>query len=1297
MATILLSAVGAAVGSGFGGSVLGLSGAVIGRALGATAGRAIDQRLLAGGADPVETGKVERFRVAGASEGTAIARLWGRARLAGQVIWSSRFQESTSNTGGGKGTSSAPASTSYSYSVSLALALCEGEARALGRIWADGIEQNLTSLNVRFYPGSETQLPDPKIEAVEGAGAAPAFRGVAYVVIEDLDLSRFGNRVPQFSFEVIRPAQGELAAPYLDIASSLKAIALIPGTGEYALATTPVYFEDAPGSVRTVNTSTLSGLSDIDLSIDQLRAEMPSVKSVSVVVSWFGSDLRCSNCTIRPKVEQTAQDAVGMPWTISGLTRSAAQPVPQLSGAPVYGGSPADVSVVECITALRQAGRDVMFYPFILMDQLPGNTLPNPYNPADLQPSLPWRGRITTSIAPGLAGTPDKTAAAASEVATFFGSALPSQFAISGTNVTYTGPVDWGYRRFILHYAYLCVAAGGVDAFCIGSELRGLSQIRGPSHSFPTVQALCTLAADVRAILGPNAKITYASDWSEYFGYQTGNEVYFHLDQLWAHPAINCIGIDNYMPLSDWRDGEFHADAAFGSIYNTDYLQANIQGGEGFDWYYDSPEGVDAQLRKPISDGAYGEDWIYRYKDLRSWWTNQHFQRINGVRATVPTVWTPQSKPFWFTEFGCAALDKGSNQPNLFLDPKSSESALPRASNGHRDDLIQAQYLRATLDYWSKAANNPTSAVYADKMVDTSHCFAWAWDARPYPAFPANSAKWSDGDNYARGHWLNGRSSNQLLSAVVAELCETAGVDALDASGAHGIVRGYVVSNLSTARSDIQPLTVFGGVDGFEREGLLKFQGRSAYGAAPISQTTVALHAGLDGSVAFSRQSEAETIGRLRLSFVQADGDFSVRTIEASLPDETLDVTSSNEFPLLLTSAEARNTAERWLSEARTARDTIRLALPPSKLFIGVGDVISVEDQQYRVDSAETSEVQLLSATRIHPGLYSPGEDIEDPLIYQSVSTPAPIYPIFLDLPLLSGDELPHAPHFAVVASPWVGTAALWSSSSDAGYTVTSLIERGATFGVTQSQLSVERPGLWEKGAALRVKLTSGSLSSSGANDVLSGANTAFIGDGSADNWEVFQFQTAVLVGTQTYDLSNRLRGQAGSNGIMPSVWPVGSQFVLLNDAVQQLNLASSTRGISRHYRSGLASLGYGDPRVVHQELAFAGIGYRPYSVAHLELAGTIGNPISVNWIRRTRIDGDPWTESEVPLGEDRERYSVRVRQGATVLRSVEVTSPAWTYSPADQATDGAAPNATIEIAQISDRFGPGPFVSAVL
>lgn len=158
MATILLAAAGAAIGSGFGGTVLGLSGAVIGRALGATLGRVIDQTILGAGSDAVEIGKIERFRLTGASEGAPVTRAWGRVRLGGQVIWATRFQETATESGGGKGGGGAK-TTQFSYSVSLAIALCEGEIRRIGRVWADGNEIATNTLNMRIYKGQEANCP----------------------------------------------------------------------------------------------------------------------------------------------------------------------------------------------------------------------------------------------------------------------------------------------------------------------------------------------------------------------------------------------------------------------------------------------------------------------------------------------------------------------------------------------------------------------------------------------------------------------------------------------------------------------------------------------------------------------------------------------------------------------------------------------------------------------------------------------------------------------------------------------------------------------------------------------------------------------------------------------------------------------------------------------------------------------------------------------------------------------------------------------------------------------------------
>ena len=553
MATIVLAAAGSAIGGAIGGTVAGLSSAVIGRAVGATLGRVIDARLM-GGSEPVETGRVDRFRVTQGSEGEPVARVFGRMRVGGQVIWASDFLETSSTTRhGGKGSAPGRDVTSYSYSVSLAVGLCEGEITRVARVWADGEELDLSSVAMTVYTGTNDQMPDPLIEAIEGAGQVPAYRGTAYVVFEDLPLGQFGNRIPQLSFEVVRAEDRDSPTHGADLAQIVEGVALIPGTGEYTLATSPVYMNRGAGDKQPVNLSSAAGGSDLQASLDTLEAELPRARAVSLVVSWFGNDLRCGSCTLRPKVEQKLADG-SMPWGVSGLTRAAAEEVPTGDNGAVYGGTPADAAVIEAIRDMRDRGQRVMFYPFILMEQLAGNSLPNPWTGEDGQPVLPWRGRITTSLAPGLAGSPDGTAAADAEVAAFVGTAQASDFTVTEGQVTYTGPEEWSFSRFILHYAALCAAAGGVDAFCIGSELRGLTQIRGAqvdgAAGFPMVAALRGLAAEARLLLGADCDLGYAADWSEYWGYQSPEgDRYFHLDPLWADAEIDFIGIDNYMPL----------------------------------------------------------------------------------------------------------------------------------------------------------------------------------------------------------------------------------------------------------------------------------------------------------------------------------------------------------------------------------------------------------------------------------------------------------------------------------------------------------------------------------------------------------------------------------------------------------------------------------------------------------------------------------------------------------------------------------------------------------------------------
>ena len=577
---------------------------------------------------------------------------------------------------------------------------------------------------------------------------------------------------------------------------------------------------------------------DIEASLDQLRAELPAVESVSLVVSWFGDDLRCGRCTLRPAVEQTVEDGDPMPWRVSGQGRVGREGHEPHRRAAGLRRDACDASVLQAIARLKALGQSVMFYPFILMDIQAGNGLAGSLD-RRRRSAARCRGAAGSRSTgrPGRPGSADKTAAAADEVDAFFGAARAVGFpAATATAVSYHGPDEWSYRRFILHYAHLCALAGGVDAFCIGSEMRSLTQIRDGARSYPAVRALRAAGRGrarrssgrtSRSAMPPTGRST--SGTSRPTGRAT---CIYHLDPLWAHPDIDFVGIDNYMPLSDWRDGLSHADAAAGSIYDLDYLTRNVAGGEGYRLVL-CRRGRARRRRTDCRSATAptASTGCSATRTWSSWWSRPHVNRLGGVKAAAPTDWVPRSKPIWFTELGCPAVNKGTNQPNVFHDPKSSESFFPYHSNGSRDDFIQYRYLQAMFAHWSDPANNPPSDRYSGRMVDMARAHVWAWDARPWPDFPDRLDTWTDGANHARGHWLNGRTSLAALAEVVAEICARCDLTAIDVGRLHGGVTGYAIEAVESGRQSLQPLMLAYGVRQL-RDRRRRSPSRAAGGAA---------------------------------------------------------------------------------------------------------------------------------------------------------------------------------------------------------------------------------------------------------------------------------------------------------------------------------------------------------------------------------------------------------------------------------------------------------------------------------
>lgn len=217
-------------------SLLGIAGAAFGSLTGGVSilqgfqiGSALSSALFPRTGPSQEQGRIDEVRLGASSYGSPIPLAYGRARLPGQLIWLSELRESSaSRRVGGKGGGSI---TSFEYRADFAVALCRGPITAIRRIWAnndviydarDGsaeTENWLPIEDVVIYLGSASQAADSTISAAVGAGDTPAYRGTAYIVFNDFDLTRFGNVIPQINVEVETAAEVTLEEVLEDLSA----------------------------------------------------------------------------------------------------------------------------------------------------------------------------------------------------------------------------------------------------------------------------------------------------------------------------------------------------------------------------------------------------------------------------------------------------------------------------------------------------------------------------------------------------------------------------------------------------------------------------------------------------------------------------------------------------------------------------------------------------------------------------------------------------------------------------------------------------------------------------------------------------------------------------------------------------------------------------------------------------------------------------------------------------------------------------------------------------------------------
>ncbi|MFI4983651.1 MAG: glycoside hydrolase TIM-barrel-like domain-containing protein [Rickettsiales bacterium] len=603
MASIILSSVGRAVGNSVAASV----GASIGQLVGSFAGHGLDQMLFGSSSlSQSHSARLKDLSIQSSSYGQMIPIIYSTCRIAGNIIWALPIKEVpttyTQNVGG-KGSKAQHSHTNYSYFATLAISLCEGKISEISRIWANNKLINIKQYHLRIYKGDEAQLPDPIIESHLGVGNAPAYRGQAYVVLEDFPLNEFGNHLPNFNFEVKRKVS---SSDQVEVEELIESIIMIPGSGEFVYDTQTNYKSNGlvvnnkwiqQGANQSINEHSSLGKANALVALDQLQDTLPNVKWIAPVVTWFANSLNAGECKILPGVEYKG-GATTLPdrWKVGEFNRESAHAITHINARPIYGGTVHDDSMFRYLEELKRRGFKVMLYPMFFMDVA----------------NKPWRGRVTGD---------------AQNIRDFF-------------------TKQNGYNQFVLHYAKL--AKGLVDAFIIGSELIGLTKVKDEQNNFPAVEALIKLALEVKEIVGKDVIVTYAADWSEYHHTEGG---WYNLDKLWACEAIDVIGIDAYFPLTDSLE----------SVYDPELITRGWESEEGFDYYIQDGQ------RQPLGAAYAwknirwfwenehinpdGKKTSWKPKSKRIWFTEYGFPSVDCCTNQPNVFYDPSSQESFFPRY----------------------------------------------------------------------------------------------------------------------------------------------------------------------------------------------------------------------------------------------------------------------------------------------------------------------------------------------------------------------------------------------------------------------------------------------------------------------------------------------------------------------------------------------------------------------------------------------------------------------------------------------------------------------
>ncbi len=539
------------------------------------------------------------------------------------------------------------------------------------------------------------------------------------------------------------------------------------------------------------------------------------------------------------------------------------------------------------------------------------------------------------------------------------------------------------------------------------------------------------------------------------------------------------------------------------------------------------------------------------------------------------------------------------------------------------------------------------------------------------------------------------------LANVLSDLCLKAGLESTDivTSGVSQALRGYIVNSRMTARDAIAPLLGTFFIDAVEIDGILNFVQRGQSPVATIpSDDLGALDNMNSGNLPLrcdeTRKQDIELPLRIDLTYIDPARYYEANTQHATRIATAVGTKDLQtvQLSIVLSAAEAAQVAQRTLKNAWIERNSFSFNLPPSHLRLDPTDVILVDTTDavftVRLNQVDFGANNIVACQAVAEDDYAyassaTGTSVALPAIPITLNGPLSLF--LLDLPMLVLGDDSVGLYYAFGLRNGVASATLYRAPDELAWVTVGTGTEGPAFGWAETVLGdCARPTVWDNANTVQIALGQGTLSSISALDVLNWNNVAMLGD------EMIQWQTATMISSNLYQLSGLLRGRRGTESATAG-HQIGESFVVLSSTgLYRMPLPSTEISHTSYYKGVPAGGNFDDAPSL--PLAFQGRSMRCFSPVQVTGTRDGSHNLTINWFRRTRWYGEWVDNTDVPLFEDTEAYSIDILNGTTVVRTFPASSPTVAYSAAQQTTDFGSPQSSLAVAiyQLNSVIGRG-------